>query len=136
MMLSRFWVIGHSLKRYFYLMRNFRELDVWKDSISLVKEVYNLVEILPISEKFGLKSQISRCVISIPANIAEGCAKDSQKDFVRFLQISLGSAFELETHLVICTELSFISKEEKLISNINILQKRIKALINYSKSQY
>ncbi|WP_412176255.1 four helix bundle protein [Formosa sp. PL04] len=52
---------------------------------------------------------MSRCVVSIPANIAEGCAKDSQKDFVGFLQISLGSAFELETHLIICRELSFIS---------------------------
>ena len=57
--------------------------------------IYEVTTLFPDSEKFGLKSQISRCVISIPANIAEGCAKDSQKDFVRFLQISLGSAFEL-----------------------------------------
>ena len=117
-------------------MRNFRELDVWKNSILLVKQVYVLIENLPKSEKFGLKSQISRCVVSIPANIAEGCAKDSQKDFVRYLQISLGSAFELETHLIICSELSYIFNQEKIISEINILQKRIKALINYSKSQY
>ena len=116
-------------------MRNFRELDIWKDSIALVKEIYILVDKLPDTEKFGLKSQISRCVVSIPANIAEGSAKDSQKDFIRFLQISLGSAFELETHLIICNELSFISEEE-LIIKINTLQKRIKALINYSKKQY
>lgn len=119
-------------------MRNFRELDVWKDSIKLVKEVYTLIEKLPQAEKFGLKSQISRCVVSIPANIAEGCAKDSQKDFVRFLQISLGSAFELETHLIICNELSFIPEEEsfKLINKIIVLQKKINALMKYSKSQY
>ncbi|MBL4888303.1 MAG: four helix bundle protein [Flavobacteriaceae bacterium] len=117
-------------------MRNFRELDIWKDSIALVKEIYILVDKLPDTEKFGLKSQISRCVVSIPANIAEGSAKDSQKDFIRFLQISLGSAFELETHLIICNELSFISEEEELIIKINTLQKRIKALINYSKKQY
>ncbi len=119
-------------------MRNFRELDVWKDSLSLVKEVYKLIENLPDSEKFGLKSQISRCVVSIPANIAEGCAKDSQKDFIRFLQISLGSAFELETHIVICRELSFVSIEDESVLNqkINILQKRINALIKYFKSQY
>ena len=117
-------------------MRNFRELEVWKSGITLVKQVYTLIESLPDSEKFGLKSQISRCVVSIPANIAEGCAKDSQKDFVRFLQISLGSAFELETHLIICSELSYISNQEKIIIEINTLQKKIKALINYSKSQY
>ena len=119
-------------------MRNFRELDVWKDSISLVKEVYLLVKKLPDSENFGLKSQISRCVVSISSNIAEGCAKDSQKDFVRFLQISLGSAFELETHFVICREVSYISLEDekKLNEKLNTLQKRINALIKYSKSKY
>lgn len=119
-------------------MRNFRALDVWKESIALVKEVYLLINKLPDFENFGLKSQMSRCVISIPSNIAEGCAKDSQKDFVRFLQISLGSAFELETHLVICKELSYLSLEEEIILNekLNILQKRINTLIKYSKSKY
>ncbi|TWO32631.1 four helix bundle protein [Seonamhaeicola sediminis] len=114
-------------------MRNFRELDVWKDSVALVKKVYVLIDHLPETEKFGLKSQISRCVVSIPANIAEGCAKDSQKDFVRFLQISLGSAFELETHIIICSELSYLTYPQELIGEINVLQKRIKSLINYSK---
>jgi len=115
-------------------MRNFRELDVWKDSINLVKEVYLLIEKLPDSEKFGLRSQISRCVVSISANITEGSANDSQKYFVRFLQISLGSAFELETHIIICKELSFISIADENILNekINILKKRINALMKYS----
>ena len=119
-------------------MRNFRELDVWKDSITYVKEVYSLLNKLPDSERFGLKSQIGRCVVSIPANIAEGWAKDSQKDFVRFLRISLGSAFELETHLIICKELSFISENDEKLMNekIQILQKRINGLIKYAKSQY
>ncbi|WP_347922463.1 four helix bundle protein [Pontimicrobium sp. SW4] len=117
-------------------MRNFRHLEVWKDSIILVKTIYKLVDALPDFEKFGLKSQISRCVVSIPANIAEGCAKDSQKDFVRFLQISLGSAFELETHLIICVELSYLPEDEKIIKEIQKLQKRINALIKYSKTNY
>lgn len=116
-------------------MRNFRDLEIWKDSIGLVKIVYKLVENLPESEKFGLKNQISRCVVSIPANIAEGCAKDSQKDFVRYLQISLGSAFELETHYVICVELKYLEKDNDLLENIHRLQKRINALIKYSKSK-
>lgn len=74
-------------------MRNFRKLNVWNDSRSLVKEVYILSEDLPETEKFGLISQIRRCAISIPANIAEGSAKDSERDFIRFLQISLGSSY-------------------------------------------
>ncbi|GAB4159855.1 MAG: four helix bundle protein [Winogradskyella sp.] len=115
-------------------MRDFRKLDIWTDAISLVKHVYKLIEELPEEEKFGLKSQISRCVVSIPSNIAEGCAKDSQKDFVRFLQISLGSAFELETHLIICVELCFINENARIIEDVHVLQKRINALIKYSKS--
>lgn len=119
-------------------MRNFRDLNVWKDSIFLVIDVYLIVEIIPNSEKYGLISQIKRCSVSIPSNIVEGCAKDSQKDFVRFLQISLGSAFELETQLEICNQLSFIEKKEvnKLVNDTVIIQKRINALIKYSKSQY
>jgi four helix bundle protein len=117
-------------------MRNFRDLEIWKEGVNLVKEIYDLIKILPESEKFGLKSQISRCVVSIPANIAEGCAKDSQKDFVRFLQISLGSSFELETHLIICYELEYFQNDESLIEKIHSLQKRINALIKYSKRNY
>lgn len=71
-------------------MRNFRELEVWKDARKLVKDIYLLTKSLPDTEKYGLTSQINRCVISIPVNIAEGSAKNSQKDFVRYLQISLG----------------------------------------------
>ncbi|WP_370391494.1 four helix bundle protein [uncultured Winogradskyella sp.] len=117
-------------------MRNFRELEIWQDAIELVKAVYALIEQLPESEKFGLKPQMSRCAISIPANIAEGCSRDSQKDFVRFLQISLGSAFELETHLIISSDLSFFELDTDLLADIHKLQKRINALIKYSKTNY
>lgn len=117
-------------------MRNFRKLEVWNDARVLVKEVYLISSQLPQTEKFGLISQINRAVISIPANIAEGSAKDSQKDFIRFLQISLGSAYELETHLVLCKDLDFLNNINslKIISKTQQLQKRIAALINYNKS--
>jgi len=119
-------------------MRNFRELDIWKDAIVLVQEVYVLIEVLPNIEKFGLQSQISRCVVSIPSNIAEGSAKSSQKDFVRFLEISLGSAFELETQLIICGNIGFIPeiKVSAMIGKLHILQKRINSLISYSKTKF
>ncbi len=116
-------------------MRNFRKLDVWVDARHLVKEIYLLTSKLPQNEKFGLISQINRCVISIPANIAEGSAKDSTKDFIRFLQISLGSTYELETHIILCSDLDYVNeKKSKLIINkIQILQRRISALINYNR---
>lgn len=116
-------------------MRNFRELKIWKEARKLVKEVYYVTSQLPKTEKYGLVSQINRCVVSIPANIAEGSSKFSQKDFVRFLQISLGSAFELETHIILCQDLEFITSEQSLplIQKIQRLQKRITALIKYNK---
>jgi len=88
-------------------MRDFRNLTIWNDARFLVKEVYCFTKELPDSEKFGLISQINRCSISIPANIAEGCAKSSNKDFGRFLQISLGSLYELESHITLCQDLEF-----------------------------
>lgn len=84
-----------------------------------------------------MTSQIRRCVISIPSNIAEGAAKDSQKDFLRFLQISLGSSFELESHLLLCTDLKLLNKEktESHLESIERLQKRISSMIKYVKTQ-
>jgi four helix bundle protein len=107
-------------------MRDFKKLDIWNDSRKLVKQIYLISKDLPETEKIGLISQINRSVISIPANIAEGSAKNSQKDFKRFLHISLGSAFELETLLILCEDLNFIekSKLKEVLMSINILQKK------------
>ncbi len=114
-------------------MRNFKELEVWKEGRILSKDIYLLTKTLPDDEKFGLISQIKRCVISIPANIAEGAAKNSQKDFARFLQISLGSCFELESHLILCMDLEIINNLETIgnLKNIQQLQKKIYSLIKY-----
>nr|WP_298515922.1 four helix bundle protein [uncultured Kordia sp.] len=118
-------------------MRNFRKLEIWNDAIEVVTIVYKLIKKLPNTEKFGLYSQLSRAVISIPSNIAEGCAKDSQKEFIRFLKISLGSSFEVETQIIICIELGYFTKDEgeSIIEKINILQKRINALTKYARTQ-
>lgn len=118
-------------------MRNFRDLEVCQDARNLVKDAYRISNSLPEdSEKFGLVSQINRCAISIPANIAKGCSKYSQKDFVRFLQISLGSSYELESHIMLCSDLEFIDayKSKEIAYKIQLLQKRIAALIKYNKS--
>ncbi|MEM6894540.1 MAG: four helix bundle protein [Bacteroidota bacterium] len=117
-------------------MRNFRTLNVWQDAMKLVKEIYVLTEALPKTEKFGLISQMQRCAVSIPANIAEGCGKNSNKDFARFLQISLGSIYELETHLILCSDLGFVDevKTQPILKNVQRLQKRIVSLIKYNNS--
>ena len=88
-------------------MHNFKELDVWKKSRILVKDIYLLLANFPDVEKFGIISQMKRAVVSIPSNIAEGSGRSSDKEFVRFLDIALGSAFELETQLYLSFDLSF-----------------------------
>lgn len=84
------------------------KLDVWKKSIDLVVEVYNITSSLPEVEKFGLVSQIRRASISIPSNIAEGAARETKKEFNNFLSIAQGSASEIETQLIICEKLKYI----------------------------
>lgn len=95
-----------------------------------MKEVYELSNLLPDTEKYGLKSQICRSVISIPSNIAEGCSRKSDVDFKRFLEIALGSSFELETQLLIVREVALIPKED-LNSVFNLLDKEQKMLNSF-----
>ena len=112
-------------------MRDFRKYDIWQNGMTIVNSTYLLLNELPESEKFGLRSQISRCAVSIPSNIAEGCSRESEKDFKRFLEFSLGSSFELETQLLICLQNQFTNTEEtnNLLVEIKKLQKQITTLI-------
>ncbi|WP_343748527.1 four helix bundle protein [Fluviicola sp.] len=87
------------------MRHNFRELTSWKVSFDLVKEIYALSGQLPNDEKFGLKSQIQRCAVSIPSNIAEGSGRTTDKEFLYFLNVAISSAYELETQLLICADL-------------------------------
>lgn len=111
-------------------MRNFREYDVWIDSMQLVENIYTFVDNFPENEKFGLSSQITRSAVSIPSNIAEGASRVSEKDFARFLEISLGSSFELETQVRIANRRNYISEVDflKVLEAIISLQKRIVGL--------
>ena len=111
-------------------MRNFRKYDIWLDGMDLVNAIYNLVENFPSTEKFALSSQITRSAVSVPSNIAEGASRSSEKDFARFLEIALGSAFELETQLLIANKRKYITIIEvnESINMLHSLQKRIFAL--------
>ncbi len=82
-------------------MKNYKELDAWKISISLVSEVYEVAKNYPKEEIYSLTSQTKRAAISVPANIAEGLGRQYKKDTLQFLHISRGSLYELETLLII-----------------------------------
>jgi four helix bundle protein len=81
--------------------RSFRDLDVWSLSMDLVEDVYHFTNKLPATENYVLTQQIRRCAISIPSNIAEGSGRDSTKEFVQFVNISIGSVCELQTQLLL-----------------------------------
>src|SRR3954471_15434454 len=91
-------------------MRPHEKLDVWNKSIDLVLTIYRATESFPKEERFGLTSQIRRAAVSIPANIAEGAARDSRKEFVHFLSNAQGSASELETEWLIASRLGYLSE--------------------------
>ncbi|MEZ4776175.1 MAG: four helix bundle protein [Bacteroidia bacterium] len=112
-------------------MRDFRNLEIWKKGISMVKDIYTVTKLLPDTEKFGLISQMQRCAVSIPSNIAEGCSRNSEREFKRFLEIAIGSAFELETQLLICVELNYFSQQqvERIQKNLTTIQKQVNSLI-------
>lgn len=109
------------------MRHNFRELSSWKISFDLVKEIYVICEKLPDDERFGLKSQIQRCSISIPSNIAEGSGRTTDKEFIYFLNIAISSAYELETQLLLCSELFDIEVVE-LIRKLEEIQRMIGGL--------
>lgn len=109
------------------MKHNFRNLNIWKLSIELTSQVYLLSNLFPKSEEFGLKSQMRRCAISVSSNIAEGSSRTSNKDFNRFLEMSLGSLFELQTQAIVSKMQNFISEEDfnKIDIQIIELQKMI-----------
>ena len=114
-----------------------KDLDVYKKSVEMVVEVYGLTAKFPKEEMFGLVSQIRRSATSVPSNIAEGSARNSAKDYVRFLYIALGSAAELETQLLIASRLNFIQQADYEIfsQKINTISKMLQGLIRHNKKK-
>ena len=108
-----------------------RNLEAWKESIKLVKNVYKITENFPQNELFGLTSQARRAAISVPSNIAEGNARASAKESLRFMDIALGSLAELETQLIIAQELNYIKSCDNEIKNIKKVNALLKGLRKY-----
>lgn len=102
-------------------------LEVWKKALELVNCIYQLTIRFPNEEKFGLISQMRRCAISIPSNIAEGAARSTKKEFINYLHISQGSIAELETQLLIAQNLNFVevNETERLLKGLDEISRMI-----------
>ncbi|WP_090881946.1 four helix bundle protein [Pedobacter rhizosphaerae] len=111
-------------------MHNFRELKVWKSGIEVSKLIFQITRSFPAEELYSLISQLMRSAISIPSNIAEGCGRKSVKEFNQFLSISMGSAFELETQMILAFEFGYVEKPilDQVITLLNEIQKMINGL--------
>jgi four helix bundle protein len=93
-------------------MRNYRELEVWEKSHKLTLELYKLSRAFPKEEMYGLTSQLRRAAVSIGANLAEGCGRRTSAELARFVRIAMGSASELDYHLLLCRDFEFIPGEQ------------------------
>lgn len=119
------------------IIKTHKDLDVWKKSVSLVTLIYEMTKGFPKDELYGLTNQIRRSAVSIPSNIAEGSARKGNKEFAQFLYISLGSLSELETQLIIATNLKYISSEksEIIMNDLNDIRRMLVGLIKYVKTR-
>ena len=109
------------------------KLEVWQQSMNLAVEVYRVTETFPKEEVYSLTSQIRRCAVSIPSNIAEGSARGSRKEFIRFLYIALGSSAELSTQLNIAQRIGYLKSIDNELEKLEIIQKMLNALISSLK---
>lgn len=112
-------------------MNNFRKLKIWDRSVELATVIYDITKNYPKNEMYGIVSQMRRSVVSISSNIAEGAGRQSRKEFKRFLNISKGSSYELETQLRISRNLGFITQDQfdEIIKSLVELHKMIHSLV-------
>jgi four helix bundle protein len=113
-------------------MRNFKELKIWQKGLEIAVESYKLTQQFPPSERFGLSSQIARAAVSISSNIAEGNSRTSEKDYRRFIEIALGSTYELETHIILAKMIGYAEEDAltRILNNIIEEQKMISSFMN------
>ncbi len=114
---------------------SYRDLIVWQKAMALAKQVYLITKTFPKDEIYGLTSQIRRCSVSVPSNIAEGRGRGSDKEFIRFLNIALGSVYELQTQLELALSFNYVSNYDE-INELSIeVEKMLNALINSKKQK-
>ena len=113
-------------------MRNFKELKIWQKRFQIAVNSFKLTSAFPKEEKFGITIQITKAAVSIPSNIAEGSSRSSEKDYNRFLEVSLGSSFELETQLLIAGAVNYGDKElrDEILKSVDEEQKMLISFMN------
>ena len=111
--------------------RNFRNYKVWQDAVAFATKVYSVTNEMPWFEKKGLCDQLQRAAVSISSNIAEGCARPSDNDFAHFLDVALGSCYEVETQLIIAKNVGYIQEMlyNELLDNLQNIEKQMAGLI-------
>ena len=113
----------------------YKEMEIWKEAVELVTDIYKITEEYPKNELFGIVSQIRRAAISIPSNIAEGSVKHSDKETLRFLDIALGSLAEFDTQMLISQNLDFISNYKEFEQKISKVRALLTGLIKFYDKQ-
>jgi four helix bundle protein len=111
-------------------INSFRDLNIWKKGVEIVEDIYKITKFLPKDELYGLTSQMRRCAVSIPSNVAEGFARKHNKEYKQLLHIALGSCAELETQIEIAHRLRYIDREKKdLLDKLNHVSRMIMNLL-------
>ena len=112
------------------LLKSYKDLELWQVSMNFVSEVYTLTKSFPKEELYGLTSQIRRCIISIPSNIAEGSSRKGTKEFIQFLWIANGSLSEFETQIEIAQKLGYIASIDIMLEKVKHIRKMLHGLIH------
>ena len=112
-----------------------KNLEAWKKATKFITEIYRITQDFPQHELYGLTNQIRRSAVSIPANISEGCARQSDKETIQFLYISIGSIAELETELLIAQNLGYTSNIDEIMEKLIKIRSLILGLIKYLKNK-
>ena len=112
------------------------ELNVWRKAIDLTIDIYQITARFPKSERYSITSQLRRSVVSVPSNIAEGAGRKTDKEFIQFLYIALGSIAEVETQIMIANKLNYINDISMSLRNLTEVRKMISGLINHLKNKH
>lgn len=114
---------------------SYKQLIVWRKSMDLVEDVFNLTKSFPRTEDFSLTSQMRRAAVSIPSNIAEGFGRNSQREYTQFYAIAYGSALELETQLLITERIGYSKNTLEIISLLEEIQKMLSSLLRNNRTK-
>ena len=117
------------------MAKTHKELEIWKRGVDFVSEIYKFTQTLPKTEMYGLCSQMRRAAVSFPSNIAEGAARSSSAEYIRFIYMSLGSLSELETQVIISKNLKYAVDVERLLDKIESLRKMTLNFVKYLKQK-